>query len=217
MCYFSHKDILIKSYFYRKGIQVWKHVSDSNSADYIIPCSKTSLDSITYKVNSEFFIVTFQGLHSLAPNFLPSLYFTTNSLDASQSVILTWSILAGFDYNGMYEAGTWIWTSLPKKVWWEDSEPPSACHHLPASSRGPLAPDQYLMLTLAKAPGMVGSVFWVERQPDCDCLWQGLHSAIEDFWFKNNNPPSQTQTNIYKHRQQKNLPDTRINTGLYRS
>lgn len=91
MCYFSHKDILIKSYFYRKGIQVWKHVSDSNSADYIIPCSKTSLDSITYKVNSEFFIVTFQGLHSLAPNFLPSLYFTTNSLDASQSVILTWS------------------------------------------------------------------------------------------------------------------------------
>ena len=91
MCYFSHKDILIKSYFYRKGIQVWKHVSDSNSADYIIPCSKTSLDSITYKVNSEFFIVTFQGLHSLAPNFLPSLSFTTNSLDASQSVILTWS------------------------------------------------------------------------------------------------------------------------------
>lgn len=44
-------------------------------------------------LQSKFWVlyVTFQGLHSLAPNFLPSLYFTTNSLDASQSVILTWS------------------------------------------------------------------------------------------------------------------------------
>lgn len=77
MHYFIHKDILIKSYFYRKVIQVWKHVSDSNSADYIILCSKTPLDSITSKINSEFFILTFQGLLSLVPNFLLSLFLPT--------------------------------------------------------------------------------------------------------------------------------------------
>lgn len=47
MDYFIHKGILIKSYFCRKLIQVWKHVSDSDSADFIMPCTKTSLDSIT--------------------------------------------------------------------------------------------------------------------------------------------------------------------------
>lgn len=88
MRYFIHKDILIKSYFSRKVIQVWKLVSDSNSADYIILCSKTPLDCITYKINSEFFILTFQGLPFLVPNFLLSLFPPTGSLHASRSVIL---------------------------------------------------------------------------------------------------------------------------------
>lgn len=58
MCYFSHKDILVQAYFYRKVIQGCKHVSDLESADCIIPCTETSLDSITYKINSEWFTLT---------------------------------------------------------------------------------------------------------------------------------------------------------------
>lgn len=87
MRHFIHKDILIK-YFYRKVIQVWKHVSDSASADSIAPCSKTSLDSIAYRINSECFILTFRGLPSLAPNLPPCLSLITSSLHTSHSVML---------------------------------------------------------------------------------------------------------------------------------
>lgn len=87
MRHFILKDILIK-YFYRKVIQVWKHVSDCASADSVAPCSKTSLDSIAYKINSECFILTFRGLPSLAPNLPPCLSLITSSLHTSHSVTL---------------------------------------------------------------------------------------------------------------------------------
>lgn len=63
-------------------------MSDCNSANYIIPCLKTPLDSIAHKIHAEFFTLAFQGLHSPAPNFLPPLSLTTRSLQTSQPVIL---------------------------------------------------------------------------------------------------------------------------------
>lgn len=126
-------------------------------------------------------------------------------------------VFTGFDYSGMYEAGKWIWTGFPEKVWWEDSESPSVCHHLPASSRAswPRASATCWLWPWLKE--WRGSLFLVERQPDCDFLWQGLNSAIEIFCFRNNSsPPSpHTQTNIYKHIQQ-TPPVTGRNTGLCR-
>lgn len=69
-----------------------------------------------------------------------------------------------------------------------------------------------------------GSVFWVERQPDCDFLWQGLHSAREDFLFKLITTFFHTQTNISifrkkkrKRKEKEALLATGRNTGLYRN
>ena len=96
----------------------------------------------------------------------------------------------------MYEAETWIWTSFPEKVRWEDSEPPSAVTTSLAVAE-PCWPQARATCSLWPwSQEWWGSVFWVERQPDCDFLWQGLHSAREDFLFKIITTFFHTQTNI---------------------
>lgn len=80
---------------------------------------KTSLDFITYKINSKFFIMTFQGLHSLAPNFLPSLSFITSSLHASQWYWLDpqifFTVLAHTLSSSLFPTPCFI---IPLKLYW---------------------------------------------------------------------------------------------------